>query len=719
MVPIPKFAMSEAHQSRGVGHRGGRDNLDECHRDMALWPEYDDSALPLAAQKRFVRLRDATVLYLAGGSLEDVLTIAKVKERRFLRIFARCLKPDASGRILGCRGFVKGYVARPPKRTAAQVPGKKSTAGFGGMFRKLLRDYPELGPALVKLLHAYGTKGLQPNRMTFRSFHKGFLKLCTAQCIGNDAYPFNTKEKARRALRSWIDTDYIPQYAARFIAVQHGPDAGGLAAYGEGDGQADRVASGYGAWVIDEHTIDLHSIYEIPNSQGDWEALELRRFQQIRITHLETNANLACRQVYAAQASAHDISMVFWDAVNGPPPVEQVIPGLEVEEGAGYPAWVIPELRFAIPSVIYLDNALAHLADHVQHMATHLFGAVVILGNPHTPHERAAAESKFSLQARRVVHQLPSTTGSGPKDPLKKSSAVPPSMRVKAEALEEVLDTYVRNENALPAAGSQNIPPLTRLRRKLESGAIKPSYLPVDKRKAYYFCKPYTVTVRMDTSSGRRPFINYLYQRYSSAALSKRFDLKGKKLLLRPDPRNLRTVMLFFDDGSEFGPIQALGHWGTFPHDVRIRQLFGKFKRDGLLDTRADDRPLEALFTYLRAAAPRNPTAALQLTYMIRYLTRQDYEMGPNMLHEAQEWVGMSTTAHRLGNLPMAAGPGDIVDVEPRFIAVVPPMLAAPPPLTVPSPGLAPMPDETLPVNRPSPPAQPVLWSLPRRSMRR
>lgn len=718
MDPIPKFAVSEVHQAVRVSHRGGRDTLNECHRDMALWPEYDDSALQPAAQKRFTRLRDAMSLYLAGGALKDVVKIAKVGERQFLRIFARCLQPDASGRILGCRAFAKGSMARPPQRTEALIPSADGKAGFGGMFRKILRDYPALEIGLMNLLNAYGTKGLQPNRMTFRAFHRGFLKLCTAQGIGADAYPFNTKERARRALRRWIETDYMPRYAARFIAMQHGSDAGGLAAYGEGDGQADRPAAGYGGWVIDEYTIDLHAIYEIPNDQGDWEELELRRFQQIRITHLATGANLANRQVYAAQASSYDISMLFWDAVNGPPPVEQVVPDLGVEEGAGYPSCVIPELRFAIPSVIYLDNALAHLADHVQHMATHLFGATVILGNPGTPHERAAAESKFSLQARRVVHQLPSTTGSGPKDPLKKSSAVPPGKRVKAEALEEVLDVYVRNENALPAAGSQNIPPLTRLRRKLESGAIKPSYLPVDKRKAYYFCRPFTVTVKVDAAGGRRPYVNYLYQRYSSGALSKRFDLKGGKMLLRPDPRNLRTVMLFFEDGSEFGPVQALGRWGTFPHDARIRRLFGKFKREGELDTRADDRPLEALFAYLRKAAPRNPTAALQLTYLIRYLTRQDFEMGPGMLYEAQAWEGMSMMADRLGTLPMHPDPGDIVDVEPRSITTFPPALAAPP-LTVPSPALAPVPDETLPINRPLPPTGPVVWSLPRRSMRR
>lgn len=697
MDPIPKSALSEPRPF-AVRHQGGRHTLDECHRDMSLWTEYDDSALSPASQKRYRRLRDATSLYLAGGTLCDVVKIAKVSERQFLRIFARCLLPDGKGRILGCCGFVKGYVAAAPQRTAVLVPSADGKAGFGGMFRKILRDYPDIAPGLVTMLNAYGTKGLQPNRMTFRAFHRGFLKLCSAQGIKHDEYPFNTKERARRSLRGWIDRDYLPRYASRYIALQHGQDAGGLTAYAEGSGNADREAAGYGAWVIDEHTIDLHAIYEIPNDQGDWEELELRRFQQIRLTHLGTSANLACRQVYAAQASAYDISMVIWDATNGPPPVEAVVEGLEEEPGAGYPACVIPELRFAIPSLIYLDNALAHLADHVQHIATHLFGATVILGNPYTPHERAGAESKFNLQARRMVHQLPSTTGSGPKDPLKKSSKVPPSRRVRAEAAEHALDVYVRNENILPAAGSHNIPPLTRLRRRLETGALKPMYLPVDKRKAYYFCRPIKVVVRVDAAGGRRPYVNYLYQRYSSATLSKRFDLKGKSLLLRPDPHNLRTVMLFFEDGGEFGPIQALGHWGTFPHDARIRRLYGRFKREGELDTRAEDRPLEALFAYLRKSAPRNPTAALQLTYLIRYLMRHDFEMGPGLHYEAQEWMAVSTTSTRLGTLPMHPNTGGIVDVEPRS-----------------APGST---LELLPPPWPAT-AEAPRWSLARRSLRR
>lgn len=714
MDPTPKFALSKVNGSGRALHRGGRETLDECHRDLALWTEHDDSALSAERLKRYARLRDATSLYLAGGSMEDVVKIAKISERQYLRIFARCVSPDSAGKILGCRGFVKGYAAGPAKRIAPLTISAGGKAGFGGMFRKVLRDHPPVEIGLFALIHSYGSKGLQPNRLTFRALHRGFLKLCTTAGIGPEDYPFNTKERAKRALRRWIDTDYLPKHASRFIALQHGPDAGRLAAYGEGHGQADLPIDRDYAWVVDGHTIDLHARYDIPNDQGDWEELELRRFQQLRLSHLGTGANLASRQVYAAQASSYDISMVFWDALNGPPNVDEAVPDLEVEEGAGYPSCVIPELRFAVPRVIYLDNALAHLADLVQHMATYLFGGKVIMGTPATPHERAAVESKFSVQANRVVHQLPSTTGSGPKDPMKKKSAVPPSKRVRAEDLEHVLDVYVRNENALPAAGSQNIAPLTRLRRKLESGALVPTYLPVDKRKPHYFCKPVTATVRVDAAGGRRPYLNFLYQRYSSGAFSKRFDLKGKKMLVRADPRNVRTVMLFFEDGTEFGPVQALGHWGTFPHDVRIRRLFGKFKRDGELGARADDGPLEALFAHLRKSAPRNPTAALQLTYMLRYLTRQDFEMGPVMSYEAQGWIDMSAKAQGFSTLAMDVDPSNVVDVEPRAVANARLPLAAPPSaLPTKDPADGP------PAEQPITPVIPVAWALPRRSMRR
>lgn len=631
----------------------GRKGIPECHRDMGLWPPFDDSMLDVATARRFRDLRDATALYLNFEPLSVVLKIAPVSERRFLRIVKRCFEVDGVGRILGFRSFVKGLRTSTPKRSAECSGVEGGKGGFSGMFRKILVDKPGIEAGLIAKLNGYGLKGMSPNKLMFRSLHLHFKKLCEDHGISVEEYPLNTKECGRRSLRDWIDTAYLPTHATRFLGQEFGPDAGALAAYGLGDGTADRVEPGAWAMIIDSTLVDVSARYEIPNAQGDWESLELKRFSQLRAIHKGTSANLANRQVYSSQVSAQDVCLLLWDALNGPEPIPCTIEGMRAEVGAGFPAIEIPELRFAVPSVVYLDNALAHLADDVQHTIAHLFGATVILGRPKTPRERAAIESKFSLQARRVEHQLPSSAGSGPKDPVRKRSAVAVTKRVRSDELEQVLSIYVMNENVFTAAGAHNIAPLERLRRQIQSGVLKPTYLPVEKRKAYFFCRPVRVHVRVDPKAGRRPYINYLYQRYTSDSLCRRFDLKTKVMYVRADYTNLRTIMLFHEDGTEFGPVQALGHWGTFPHDVRIRRLFGRLKRDGQLDMRADDRPLQVLFEHLREKAPRDKSAALQLTNLITYLHRQDFQLDLDLSQIAIEWQALEKKTEDISILPV------------------------------------------------------------------
>jgi hypothetical protein len=124
-------------------------------------------------------------------------------------------------------------------------------------------------------------------------------------------------------------------------------------------------------------------------------------------------------------------------------------------------------------------------------------------------------------------------------------------------------------------------------------------------------------------------------------------------MYVRADFRNIRTVMLFDETGNEVGPIQALGQWGTFPHDIRIRRIFGKLKRDGELGPRADDRPLETLFAHLRRKAPRDSNAALQLTYLVQYLLRHEYVMGAEMVQEMANWQAVTQASESITILPI------------------------------------------------------------------
>lgn len=629
--------------------------IPECYQDIEAWPAFDEERISNKARReRYRRLRKAVELYLSKqASMNEVASVAKITARRFRRILHRCFEPRMDGTtIMGWEALVERRRGSPIRRTRDFSYQSSPRAGYTGCFRKLLRERPTIEAALTNVLLGIGRRAVEPNRLTMRSIVAAFIRICENEGIRNDEYPLSTVEKGRRAIKRWIDEVFIPAHGLRWINRQHGKDAASAAGYERGDGQSTQMAGPYEGWVIDEVTVDLHARYEIPNATGEWEQLDLSRFTVIRAIDLNTGTNIGWLQVLARQASGEDISQLLWKCINGSPKRPLRVKGLAYMDGAGFPASEIPDLRFAMFRIVYLDNALAHLADIVQHILQHTGGGVVQLGKPATPKERASVESRFAQQARRLLHQLPGTTGSGPHDPVRKAARAPVECRVRADELEDVLEVYIANENILPQAASGYKPPLERLRQQLASKALAPIYLPVDKRRRNFFCKPISVTVRMQLERGRRPFINYLGVRYSSEQLQRALSLKGQTMYIRPDVSDLRSVLLFHEDGALYGPLHALGRWSKFPHDVRIRKMWLRAKRVGELGPRADDAPLEVLFSHFRANAPRDRNSALKLAYLIEYLRGRVGELEPLLISDVDDWVAAEEAADRLTVLP-------------------------------------------------------------------
>ncbi|MGC1172644.1 hypothetical protein, partial [Polaromonas sp.] len=353
---------------------GGRGKVPAAYASTENWPLFDDSVLKGKVKSRYERMKAAIELYLAFAPIGRVLATSGVSASRFRRIFRRCGEVLPDGKIVGWSGLVARSETRDRQRQAPIVAGAGGKSGWTGAFGKLMAEHPEIGDDLANYLNAFGAKCLRPNKVEFRAIHRRFAKICRERGIADDEYPLNTRERGRKALRRWIDVVYLPKYGNRFVALEYGPDAGKLNAYGEGQGSAEAPAAPYSVWLFDEVTLDVAARYEFPNATGDWEDLDLARFFQIRLIEQESGATLAVRQVFAAQASADDVAMLFWDAVSGPPEVPKAMEGEVLLEGAGYPANALEKLRFAIPSVIKMDRALSHLAGHVQYVATVLFG---------------------------------------------------------------------------------------------------------------------------------------------------------------------------------------------------------------------------------------------------------------------------------------------------------------------------------------------------------
>lgn len=648
MAPAPLSEPSE----RGLA----RCPIDQ--RDIESWPQVDVQRIESAeASKRYERLCNATQLYLKGQPLKDVLAAARVGNRRFFRLFERACDIHPDGRIVGCRAFVKGARIRAPQRTAPRATTSESRAGYAGMFGQLLREHPRIELLLSEALCRKGEFKLQMNKLGFRTIHRLFLQICEQVGVPKHEYPYSTRSKAKPALRRWLREVFMGRHASRWLEKQAGADARAVADYASGSGDAARPQGPYRVWQLDEYTIDLLARFELPSPFGDWEDLELPRFPVIRLIEVDSGANLAGAPVLASQVSVNDLIELLWQAMSGPREVPPVVEGLKPIDGAGYPAKLIPETRFAVPSIIYLDNSLAHLADALQRLVTVLWGGAVRLGPPATPLERAAIESRIGQAAKRVVQQLPASTGSHPRDPVRQTARCAVSQRVRFDELEHVLDVYFQNENALPTAASRYVSALERLRRQAASGGLDPMRLSAHKRKPHYFFPATTVTVRAALKQGRTPFVNYLGQRYSSEALRRAYGLVNTQMIVRADPRDLRTLLLFKSDGHEFGPIQVLGRWGQFPQDVRIRRMFLRLKREAADGEHPEDMPLQFMFRHLRAKAPRNRMAALQLTYLVNYLSGHINGLDEATTHQYRELQSASAAVKTSAVVPLLPAP--------------------------------------------------------------
>lgn len=597
-------------------------NVPAEYRDISAWPAIEASRLEHKERMRVARLTKALERKLGGQSNEEAAAAGQLKVREFQRIWKRCLTRHSDGRIYGMRALPSGTRVQQPRRTAPHRQFEdKPSAGYAGLFRKLLEDIPSLEADFAYKLTVERKKKPSLNKASTRQCHRVFLDLCRGAGIGADEYPFNTQHEGRRAFRTWMQNVFMSKYASAWTLAQQGESAAQIFDYQSGDGRSKPLAGCYEVWQFDEVKVDLLARYEVPNSQGDWEQLDLPRFSVVRIIETGAGTTLAWRLVLASQPTAEDLMMLFWDALNGPPKVPQAVQSLDYQTGAGYPANIHPRLRFALMASVELDNALSHLQGNFQRLLAGTCGAIVHLGKPKTPQARAEIESRFKLQAQRFLRQLPAATGSGPLDPVRKKATVKVDKRVRTDELEHGLDVYQANENLTATARAGYESPLERLRRQLAAEAIRPNYLPVALRKAHFFAGVHEARVIFDDKNHRRPFINFLGARYSSPTLQRAYPLKGQPIWIRLDSRDLRTLLVFLDSGEEFGPVTAMGQWGKFKHDLRIRKIFLKLKRQGELDVRPEDEPLDALFAHLRAGAPRDRNKALQLAHLVGVLS--------------------------------------------------------------------------------------------------
>lgn len=569
-------------------------------------------------RKRIERLRKARDLLISGGSIRQASRVGGLDMRRIQRIMTRYLTPADDGRIGGERVFIKNYKLQ--QRVIRQKPFDPSQTSCGsmtGLFRQLMEFNVDLRKALTLALRRKGKQVLLVNKLVGRELKKLLRTLCLQHGMQESDYPLFTDDGGLKPLRHWIVTDFLPMYARDWIAADD-PKAGRAVTTAQPTPAVVVDYEPYVDWQLDEVKVDLRTVVEIMNLRGDVDLIEIERFKVLRLIELGHGTNLAYLVVFGREPNAHDLGELLWRALNGfsAPLSDQI----KLEEGAGFAVKVMPELRWRAPRRLYLDNSLAHLSQTFGVIVQLTLGADMLLGNVASPLERPEIESRFSAAARRFIHQVWGTTGTGPQDPLRKRfEHLKPEDLVHAEDFDACYFMLLANENATPNMASFGIPPLERLRRAVARDAIRAEPVSLSKRLRHTFFPSKPAKVHADD---RKPYINFMRIRYSSQELQMRYDLVGKNAYVCYDPDDLRVVILYGERGEELCRAYGEGRWGIIPHDLRMRNMSLRNIDKRARERMPQDGPLEFLFARLQADAPSKPSAALQYAHCLAVLGR-------------------------------------------------------------------------------------------------
>lgn len=586
-------------------------------RKFEDWSELDLSTIKAENRPRYKRLGKATDLFLKEQPIDQVVAMAGMPAYRFFKHFEEALKPWPGGGVVGTRAFAKHLVQKPRTRVAPRT-SEKPTGGYSGFFGMLLREKPGIETELKEFLNGRE----RPNKISPKVLRDKFIAICTAHGVGQNQYPRCVHDQGHKPLMEWFGDVYLAQYCAKHIRLNSGVAAAVAAANENGDGQSKTPTLSYLVWVIDEFDCNVNSKVEIPSEQWGEEVVEVRRFPVLRCRSMGHYAmNIAWHMCVTRQASGPDVIQLFRNAVLGQPEPTMVDPNMCVAEGAGFPQNVFPELKFALPILVYLDNALSHLFNDLQELLTRLYGGRVVLGYPGKPKGRPDIESAIGHTMNGLLKQVPGALGSGPLDPSRKQAERPVEGYLHVNHIEQAIHVRLANENVSDTASAGYLDGFTRMRRLLSRTKLKLNRLPENKHAGFNFSAPRRRSVKCNLGKGRLGHIN-LGRRYSSDWLKLNPALRGQEYWVLVDYDDLRTAVLCDDNLLPVNVLRCEGAWGKVPHDDRIWRIYCRRKRDARFKFQPRDVPLYCVLKLLAEGASTDPSMAQDFAYYMRYFKR-------------------------------------------------------------------------------------------------
>ncbi|RAU48001.1 MULTISPECIES: hypothetical protein [unclassified Pseudomonas] len=533
-------------------------------------------ALEATDRKVYMLRLEAVMQVYQGQTSKEVYLSTGIPPSDQSRMIKRFLSLDANGILFGDRALLPQFRIKPYERTKEFADTHtQQQGGLSGVLTKTLENYPEVKIKYEKFVTEFHRK-FKGVRFDRRFMAAKFRSLLAEAGAPSTSWPFNKAGLGLRSIEKYTNEIICSEFSV--AAKSLGLEGATHATLGTGVEGLVLASMPYDIIQLDAYKIDKMCVIETEPVPGVSVSRVVSRFWLLGIIDTTSQGVLNSQFVFSSEVSARDIERLITDAFlgNWEPKSYLCYP-----PGSGMLAYVVPEAKYAIFTSVYFDNAMAHHAEKIKTKLAKLLGFSSNYGQLGRPERRSIMENTFKQIAHQFMHRIPSTTGSNPRNGRAENpEQSAEKYNVSVKGAEDALDVWLANYNITPKQGGTfSLSPAEYLRALIENKKQrfilpKASSNVVEQAKLLHDVE-YCI-VRGSAEGGIAPHITLDKARYTSPFLANSLGLIGTKLMIKVNPKDMRTVEAFLPSGEGIGTLTVLGYWRNTPHSRATRKAINQ-----------------------------------------------------------------------------------------------------------------------------------------------
>lgn len=645
-----------------AGSQFSRRVVNGANIDTSLWATPDEGALQADKRIQYFARKQAVVLYLSGATSNAIKRATSLCGKQAYRLIReRCLETHPDGRPYGWRGLLPYFRIQPYKRST-KIRVDQFGSGAVGAMQVVLDHYPQLRRDFVaKILVGVSSKKIVETRRSRRRHCAWFLdELRRLGCEERGEWPFNTASLGYYSVCRYVDCVLATDPKA-LAAATGGPDL--VKKLKTGDGTKRPVAQFMQRVEMDAHKLDGRFCVSIPLLGGGYQEKIVHRLWVIVILEVVSRAVIGYYFSVRREVSKDDVLRAIKCALGRWRPRQISFCEDAYLPGAGLPSMLGDHFVGLCWNETSVDGALAETCQQVRDALRTAVGSDLI--EPETSFsirrskdDRPFIETFFRNLAGRGFQRLSNTTGAKPQDRKgTQPEEVALTSRFQYEYAEELLDLLIANYNATPHSGISKRTPLAYASFLYEYGSHALRHADPAVIESVFSLRKRCV-VRGGAVTGRAPFVEFFYGRYTNELLQNRQDLVGSEIWVichRED--DCRVALASTLDGMSLGVLRAAPPWNASPHSLSVRTAICQACARGQFVISAGGDAVEIFLQFVESQAHKKlPVHPAYLEARKILIAAAELSVGTTMLESAKARAKIAKSAENVTSKSSANG---------------------------------------------------------------